>query len=152
MNTPFPPDPLKRDEIRELADILMVLQRCFLFGLSKELARGNVSFSQFFLLGYLGERGPLNMTEIAGHMGHTTAAATGLVDRLTGLGYVSREHDKKDRRRIIVSSTAKGRGLVTRIRDDMMENMEKIMGQLSGVEQQAWLQVYRKVLDFCQHH
>ncbi len=151
MNTEFSPDPLQTQEIGELADILMFLQRCFLVGLSKELHRGKVSFSQFFLLGYLTQQKSLTMTEIAGRMGHTTAAATGLVDRLAGLGYITREHDKTDRRRVIVSITAKGRTLVAGIRQDMMESMQAMMTKLSGTEQRAWLQVYRKIQQFCQN-
>ena len=66
----------------ELAQILMKLQRCFLVNLSAELSRGSVSFPQYFLLTYLEHKEVISMSEIAAKMGHTTAAATGLVDRL----------------------------------------------------------------------
>jgi len=39
------------------------------------------------------------MSGIALKMGHTTAAATGLVDRLEKLGYVQRSHALDDRRK-----------------------------------------------------
>ena len=38
-------------EATEIAEVTMKLQRRFLLNLSEELARGNVSFPQFFLLG-----------------------------------------------------------------------------------------------------
>src|SRR5258706_4036520 len=77
-------------QAEELAQILMKLQRCFLANLSAELSRGSVSFPQYFLLTYLEHKEVISMSEIAAKMGHTTAAATGLGDRLERLGYVTR--------------------------------------------------------------
>lgn len=129
----------------ELADILLYLQRCFLTNLSRELAVGNVSFAQFFLLGALSRGETLTMTQIAARMRHTTAAATGLVDRLENLGYVERCHATDDRRKVLVTITAHGLSLVTHIKDDMVRNLNNTMTHLTAAEQQAWLQVYRKV-------
>ena len=129
----------------ELADILLYLQRCFLNNLSCELSRGDVSFAQFFLLGALDRGEALTMTEIAVRMRHTTAAATGLVDRLEALGYVGRTHATDDRRKVLVRITQQGSALVGRIKDDMIHNLNTTMAHLTPAEQQAWLQVYRKV-------
>ena len=129
----------------ELADILLYLQRCFLTNLSRELSRGNVSFPQFFLLGALASGDPLTMSQIAARMQHTTAAATGLVDRLANLGYVERSHATDDRRKVLVRITVRGRALVGRIKEDMIHNLNATMGHLTPAEQQAWLQVYRKI-------
>src|SRR5260221_4326818 len=79
-------------QAEELAQILMKLQRCFLANLSAELSRGSVSFPQYFLLTYLEHKEVISMSEIAAKMGHTTAAATGLVDRLERLRYVKSAH------------------------------------------------------------
>src|ERR1700719_5057592 len=76
----------------ELAEILMYMQRKFLHNLSEELGRGNVSFPQYFLLGCLEKQEVITMSGIASKMGHTTAAASGLVDRLRKLGYRLRSH------------------------------------------------------------
>src|SRR5258707_14092014 len=56
--TAYPPaatDELRVDAER-LAHIIMEMQRCFILNLSKELAPGNVSFPQFFLLTYLDQK------------------------------------------------------------------------------------------------
>jgi len=134
-----------RDDCEKLADIFTVLQRCFLMNLSKELARGKVSFPQYFLLGYLGLARHLTMSEIAGKMGHTTAAATGLVDRLEKLGYVKRTHASDDRRKIEVQITPAGLCLVAQIREDMVNGLGDMMRLLSPSEQRAWVQVYEKI-------
>ena len=86
----------------------MFAQRSFLLDLSKELNKGNISYAQFFLLGYLANEDYLTMTDISKKMGHSTAAATGLVDRLEKLGYVQRLHAADYRRKVMVQITRKG--------------------------------------------
>lgn len=139
-----------RADAERLADIITALQRCFILTLSKELGRGNVSFPQYCLLGFLANQPHLTMTEIAQKMGHTTAAATGLVDRLEKLGHVRRVHAQEDRRKILVEITSTGLTLVTEVRDDIVGNILQIMDRLNPTEQKAWLQIYEKVADFCQ--
>jgi DNA-binding MarR family transcriptional regulator len=134
-----------RTDCEKLADIFTALQRCFLMNLSKELARGKVSFPQYFLLGYLALQRHLTMSEIAAKMGHTTAAATGLVDRLEKLGYVRRTHASDDRRKIEVQITPAGLCLVAQIREDMVTSLREMMRLLSSEEQRAWVQVYEKI-------
>jgi DNA-binding MarR family transcriptional regulator len=137
-------------DAEELANIIIVLHRCFLLNLSKELANGNVSIAQYFLLGHLDQKGSASMTEIAQKMGHTTAAATGLVDRLENLGYITRNHATADRRKVIVEITAKGLALVHRIREDMIKNVRKVMTHLTPDEQSSWLHIYQKIFQYCQ--
>ena len=120
------------------------MQRCFVLRLSKQLAPGNVSFSQFFLLAYLDQKEVLTMSAIAQKMGHTTAAASGLVARLENLGYVMRSVARD------VCITPKGSALVRRIREEMVGNLMKIFEHLTPDEQKAWLQIYSKIYDYCQ--
>lgn len=139
-----------RADAERLAEIFTTLQRTFVLHLSKKLARGNVSFAQYCLLGFLTGQKHLTMTEIAGRMGHTTAAATGLVDRLEKLRHVRRVHASDDRRKILVQITPTGARLVTEVRDDMVSNLLKIMDQLEPAEQQSWVRIYEKIFAFCQ--
>ena len=139
--------------VGELADIILVFQRCLLANLTRELAPGGISFSQFFLLAALrDEPGLLTMSEIAQRMGHTTAAATGLVDRLENLGHVERTHTTHDRRKVLVRLTGRGARLVARIKDDMMRNLTAILTHLNADEQKAWLAIYRKIHHICQQN
>jgi len=126
------------------------MQRCFVLHLCKELAPGNVSFPQFFLLAFLDQKEVLIMSAIAQKMGHTTAAASGLVARLENLGYVMRSVARDDRRKVMVCITPKGSALVRRIREEMVGNLMKILEHLSPDEQKAWLQIYSKIYDYCQ--
>jgi DNA-binding MarR family transcriptional regulator len=133
----------------ELAEIVMHLQRKFLHNLSEELGHGSVSFPQYFLLGYLDKQQVITMSGIALKMGHTTAAATGLVDRLEKLGYVQRSHALDDRRKVMVKITPKGSGLVAEIRRDMVTKIMTLMrDHLTAEQGRAWLQIYRKIAEY----
>ena len=139
-----------RADAERLSNIVLEMQRCFVLHLCKELAPGNVSFPQFFLLACLDQKEVLTMSAIAQKMGHTTAAASGLVDRLENLGMVVRSVARDDRRKVMVCITPKGSTLVRRIRQEMVGNLMKIMQYLEPDEQKAWLQIYSKIYDYCQ--
>ena len=139
-----------RADAEQLSHIILEMQRCFVLHLCKELAPGNVSFPQFFLLAALDHKEVLTMSAIAQKMGHTTAAASGLVARLENLGYVVRSSAREDRRKVMVCITAKGSALVRRIREEMVGNVMKVMSHLTRGEQKAWLQIYSKIHDYCQ--
>jgi len=139
-----------RADAEQLSHIVLEMQRCFLLHLCKELAPGNVSFSQFFLLAVLDQKEVLTMSEVAQKMGHTTAAASGLVARLENLRYITRSSVRQDRRKVMVCITPKGSALVRRIREEMVVNLMKLMAHLTPSERKAWLQIYTKIYDFCQ--
>jgi DNA-binding MarR family transcriptional regulator len=124
---------IKADASR-LADFVLFTQRSCILNLSKELNRGNVSYSQFFLLTYLSSEEYLTMTDIANKMAHSTAAATGLVDRIEKLGYVERIHASEDRRKIMVRITSKGVELVSHMRKEIATDLA---GILSSMDEEA---------------
>ncbi len=115
-----------------LADFVLFTQRSCILNLSSELNKGNISFPQFFLLTYLSSEDYLTMSDIAKKMGHSTAAATGLVDRLEKLSYVERMHAADDRRKIMVRITAKGIELVSKMRKEIANDL---VGILAGMDE-----------------
>lgn len=117
-----------------LADFVLFTQRGCILNLSKELNRGNLSYPQFFLLTYLTSEEYLTMTDIAAKMGHSTAAATGLVDRIEKLGYVERVHATEDRRKIMVRITPKGVEFVSHMRKEIATDLA---GILSSMDEEA---------------
>ena len=131
-----------------LADFIMFAQRSFLLDLSKELNKGNVSYAQFFLLGYLANEDYLTMTDISKKMGHSTAAATGLVDRLEKLGYVQRLHAADDRRKVMVQITRKGIEMVTRLRNSIADSISEIMAAQESGSEEDIQPVYSQLREF----
>ena len=116
-----------------LADFVLFSQRSCILNLSSELNKGNVSFPQFFLLTYLSSEDYLTMSDVAKKMGHSTAAATGLVDRLEKLSYVERMHAAEDRRKIMVCITSKGVELVSKMRKEIATDLA---GILAGMDEE----------------
>ncbi len=117
-----------------LADFVLFTQRSCILNLSSELNRGNISFPQFFLMAYLSSEEYLTMSDIAKKMGHSTAAATGLVDRLEKLNYVERVHAAEDRRKIMVRITQKGSELVARMRREIASSLSDVMSDMDEEE------------------
>ena len=139
-----------KSSAERLADIFIVLQRSFVLNLSKELVRGRLSFPQFLLLSFLAQESePLTMSEVARRMKHTTAAATGLVDRLEKLSLISRKQGPKDRRKVMVVITEQGHAMVQEIRQDMIQNLLRLMEVLDENERSTWLRIYEKIFPHC---
>ncbi|MDI1312689.1 MarR family transcriptional regulator [Prosthecobacter sp.] len=126
----------------KLADFILYSQREFLLNLSRELNRDNISFAQFFLLGYLATSKELTMTDIARKMGHSTAAATGLVDRLEKLGLMERTHAVDDRRKVLVRITSRGIELVSRLRNELTNQIADAMTETSSVDADSFMNSY----------
>jgi DNA-binding MarR family transcriptional regulator len=138
-----PKQPAPQRDPGKVADFILFSQREFLLNLSKDLSRGNVSFAQFYLLSYLSTSRELTMTDIARKMGHSTAAATGLVDRLEKLGYVERMHAADDRRKVMVRITAKGMERVAKLRSTLQNRVAEAMEESSAQDVDTFVQNYR---------
>jgi DNA-binding MarR family transcriptional regulator len=144
MSAPSASKPQARDHVK-LADFILFSQREFLLNLSRDLNRDNISFAQFFLLSYLSTSKELTMTDIARKMGHSTAAATGLVDRLEKLGYMERTHAIDDRRKVLVRITVKGLDLVSRLRDELQGRIAEAMEETQTTDAGAFISAYRQL-------
>ena len=59
---------------------------------------------------------PQSMSDLAALAGHSTPACTGMTDRLQARELIVRKHDVKDRRKIFVTVSTKGRELVERLK------------------------------------
>lgn len=116
-------------DVQHLADFVLFSQRSCILRLSPELTKGKVSFPQFFLLAYLAEEECLSMSNIAKMMGHSTAAATGMIDKLQELGHLKRYTAAADRRKIMVRITDQGRELVSQMRNNIAADLAQMMAR-----------------------
>jgi len=126
-----------KDDINDaerLADFILFTQRSCILNLSAELNKEKLSFPQFFLLAYLSSEEFLAMSDIAHKMGHSTAAATGLVDRLEKLGFVERKQAAEDRRKIMVRITDAGIQMVANMRTEIAQSISTIMSDMDAEE------------------
>src|SRR5215475_10461124 len=66
-------------------------------------------------IGLLGSAGSATAGELAEATGLTTGAITGVIDRLEAAGFVRREDDPHDRRRVIIRVVPKRYGDIARL-------------------------------------
>ena len=98
------------------------------------LAReARLSHSELVLLEHL-TAGPLGPAEIARLIEVSTAASTGIVDRLESRGHVERVADSEDRRRTAVHITASGRAEVVSRLLPMFEALRVLDASLTEKE------------------
>ncbi len=120
-------NPQHRADAEILANFLVRTQCEVMLNLSSEFNKGNVSFSQFFVLNYLANEEYITLTDIAKKMGHSTSAATELVDKLEKLGFVERVHSSSDRRKIYVQVTPKGIDFIAEMKTKIGKELHKIL-------------------------
>ncbi|MBQ7024336.1 MAG: MarR family transcriptional regulator [Akkermansia sp.] len=125
---------ISADEARQLADFVLFSQRNCILKLSPELTQDKISYPQFFLLTYLAEEESLSMSSIARMMGHSTAAATGMVDKLQELGHLKRFTAAADRRKIMVRITQQGLDLIERMRGSIARDLANLMSLEDNAE------------------
>ena len=71
-------------------------------------------------------RGPLGPAEIARRLDVSTAASSGIVDRLVAHGHAVRTPHPSDRRRLVVEITDRGRVDTMRLLAPMLERLEQL--------------------------
>jgi DNA-binding MarR family transcriptional regulator len=76
-------------------------------------------------VGALLEFGPIGVARLAELMGMTTGAATRLVDRLEGNGYVVRERDASDRRQVVLRVVPERVAEIGRYYEPMGERLDR---------------------------
>jgi len=80
-------------------------------------------------------------------MNVTTAAMTGIVDRLVRDDYCARVHLSQDRRVIKIKLTPKGNNVVRRIKQQRRQMVIKIFGSISETERQDYLRILTHIGD-----
>jgi DNA-binding MarR family transcriptional regulator len=128
-----------------LNEILPVLFKSFAQRQANELYKGKITLPQFLVLDHLSRKGKTMMTEIANFMKVTTAATTGIIDRLVRYSYVTREHDPGDRRIINIKLTNKGIDLVNKVNGQRREMIIKIFGEISQADREEYLRILSQI-------
>ena len=114
---------------------------------TNELFKGKITLPQFFVLSHLDKHGESKMNELAKVMDVTTAAATGIVDRLVRYGYIMRAYNPKDRRVINIRLTQKGSDLVKRIGRQRRDVTREVFGKISKEERGNYLAIMLHIRD-----
>jgi DNA-binding MarR family transcriptional regulator len=108
--------------------------------------------SRTHLLWELGRRGPVPQRVLAEALKVTPRAVTGLVDALVDDGLVTREPHPTDRRATLVTFSARGRKLVTRLERDHEALARALFGPMSRRELDGFARGLGGVIDRLRAH
>ncbi len=95
---------------------------------------GRLTFAELRVLRVLDWIGPSTLTGLASHLGIAPPAASEVVDRLVGRGFVRRVRAKEDRRRLVLSLRDRGRRLMGEFDRQRRSRLGKVLGALSPRE------------------
>ncbi len=131
----------------KMNEVMPVIMKEFARRQVNELYKGKITLPQFLILEFLDRQGESKMTALANFMGVTTAAMTGVVERLVRDSYATRENTPQDRRIIKVRLTAKGSGLVDKINGQRHKMVVNTFGKISGHDRQEYLRILMQIKD-----
>ncbi|MFH0829053.1 MAG: MarR family winged helix-turn-helix transcriptional regulator [Candidatus Kerfeldbacteria bacterium] len=98
----------------------------------------NLHPAQARVLYYVIHNQPVTVKSIAAAMETTSSAATQIIDSIVRAGYLVRSKDRIDRRKVIVTLSAKGKAKFVRFRND---HLTRITAQLRSVGDRELKQV-----------
>jgi DNA-binding MarR family transcriptional regulator len=99
-----------------------------------------LSIVGFQVLALLEMHGGMPMTRLADELGVALPNATGIVGRLVERGIVARSDDAQDRRRVVVTLTDDGHGLIGEMEEGRRERMSRLFSHMTDDQQQRLLQ------------
>lgn len=102
---------------------------------------------QLVCLRALESNGPSTPSELSRFVDLSQATMTGILDRLESSGLVVRERNQKDRRRVSVSLTPAGEGLLQRAPSALQESLRARLSALPQADQIQISDTLRKVVE-----
>ena len=130
-----------------MMEIIPVLAGEFLKRQTSELFKGEITIQQFFVLEYITHKGQSRMTDMAHYMKVSTAAMTGVIERLVRAGYVFRLSEPRDRRIIKIAVLPKGSKLVDKFNRERRQMIMDLFGKLTQKEREDYLRIVTRLRD-----
>lgn len=128
-------------------EIMPVIMKEFSRRQANELYKGKITLPQFLVLESLNRDGAIKMSELAHFMHVSTAAMTGIVDRLVRDGYAVRVFDELDRRVIKIKLMPRGSSLVKKINEQRGQMIIKIFGKICEKDRSEYLHILSQIKD-----
>jgi len=129
----------------KMSDVMPVMIKEFSRRHASEIYKGKITLPQFLILNFLHGNEDSKMSDLAHFMSVSTAAMTGMVDRLVKNGYAAREYDPGDRRIIKIKLTNKGDELARKINHQRHQMIIDVFGKVSETDRSDYLRVLMKI-------
>ncbi|AEH51757.1 MarR family winged helix-turn-helix transcriptional regulator [Pseudothermotoga thermarum] len=131
----------------------IIREICFIIKVEGRLVLKNypITPAQFDLLQRLYFRGPMKMTELSTHLGIAKSTLSGIVKRLEGMKYLSRERGK-DKRVFLISITEHGKQIIEAVIENRVQFIGKVIeefGQKKAEELYEILQQFKEAMEKC---
>ena len=107
--------------------------------------RLRINASDLECLDLLAETGPVTAGQLAQHTGLTTAAITGMIDRLEKGRFVQRTRDTNDRRKVVVQPLPDRLPEIGRLYASLAQAVVQLRSRYSGEEQALLLDFATRV-------
>ena len=131
----------------KVAELMPVIAREFVKQQTAEFIKTKISMPQFIVMEIISHRGESRMTDLANSLDVTTAAMTGIVEKLVKGGYSSRVEDPEDRRIVKVKLTLKGDKIIKEMVEARKKITIKLFGNISQEEREQYLNILTRVHD-----
>jgi len=105
----------------------------------------NLTPTQFSTLMRVAEHGELSQNHLGRLAAMDIATIKGVVDRLKQKGLLVTKPDEKDKRRFVISLTAKGSNMIQILCDDGNEISQKTLSPLTPAESKRLLTLLKKI-------
>ncbi len=130
-----------------ISELMPVIMREYMKNQGEEFHKLKITMPQFFVLEFLYRSGECKMGDIAKFINVTTAAVTGIIDRLFRDGYVLRSSDSRDRRIVNIKLTAKGSKMVKNMVEHRKQVSVRMFGMISQGERSQYLSILTSIKD-----
>jgi DNA-binding MarR family transcriptional regulator len=130
----------------ELGMLIGKTRRMVWTNATRRLEQSGESILAWQVLACLIRAGTISQTEVATSLAQHPAGVSRLIDDLEKQGYVARRRDRKDRRRVHVEVTPRGRTRFHSILPEVVRGVDQVLEPLSGSERRVLRGLLRKVV------
>jgi len=121
----------------KMNEIMPFLLKEFARKQTSEVYKGKITLPQILI----------KMSDIAHFMKVSTAAATGIIDRLVKAGYLIRIFNANDRRIINIKITSKGIELIQKINQERRKFILNVFSKISEADRKDYLRILMQIRD-----
>ena len=127
------------DSIRRLVRLLRLTDRA---------AQGELGLSgaQLFVLHELGKSAPLSLSELAEKTRTDQSSVSVVVTRLVEGGYITRDRDKRDARRLVLNLTKSGKAIAEKSPPAAQERIIEALERVSAADRKRFADVFARII------
>lgn len=110
------------------------------------VTKGKITIPQLMALEFLSQENEFQMNELVKSTNVSFSTATGMVNRLSKQGLVSRRHGVKDRRAVIITVTSKGKRIVKEVYAQKRKGMMQLFKRLSPGRRSMYIGIIQQLV------